>query len=166
MDEADAMSSAPAASYGLFTGDASVVIDEPVILDTAPTDSGYWNGWNRTDVPLTYPSTLSLSRQAVHFACIGIGFPLNALVACVIFRQRRLRNPRNTFWLGTIVCNLVALTNAIVEYAAFVSQDPLACFLFSSSAGMPYTVYLTKKSEVIKRRVSLKSRWACYWQLN
>lgn len=124
-------------ALGLFAADpenaAGVLIDDRASPDLAP-------GWNRTDVPLTYPSTLSLARQTVHLACIGTGYPLNALVLCVIFRQRRLRNPRNTFWLGTIVCNLLALTNAVVEYAAFVQQHGLACSLFSSTAGMPYMV--------------------------
>ena len=69
-----------------------------------------------------------------------MGFPLNAVVAGVIFRQRRLRNPRNTFWLGIIFCNLLALTNAIVEYVAFELMSPGACAVFRVTAGIPYTV--------------------------
>ena len=40
------------------------------------------------------------------------------MVAGVIIRQRRLRNPRNTFWLGIIFCNLLAFANAVIEYIA------------------------------------------------
>lgn len=50
----------------------------------------------------SYPPDLDGVRQFIHLACAGIGSPLNVMVANVIIRQRRLRNPRNTFWLGVI----------------------------------------------------------------
>lgn len=68
------------------------------------------------------------------------------MVASVIFRQRRLRNPRNTFWLGIIFCNLLAQTNAIVEYVAFELLNITACIIFRVTAGIPYTVPQTNQS--------------------
>ena len=50
------------------------------------------------------------------------------MVASVIIRQRRLRNPRNTFWLGVIFCNLLAFANALIEYAAYEMLSITACY--------------------------------------
>ena len=62
------------------------------------------------------------------------------MVASVIIRQRRLRNPRNTFWLGVIFCNLLAFANALIEYAAYEMLSITACLIFRVTAGIPYTV--------------------------
>lgn len=67
------------------------------------------------------------------------------MVASVIIRQRRLRNPRNTFWLGVIFCNLLAFANAVIEYIAFEQLNVTACLIFRITAGIPYTVNSFKK---------------------
>lgn len=98
--------------------------------------------WNQTGYE-SYPPSLDVTRQLIHLACVSLGCPLNATVFGVILRQKRLRNPRNTFWLGIIVCNVLALSNALVEYAAFAQMDFRACKVFRVTAGIPYTVRVT-----------------------
>lgn len=78
------------------------------------------------------------------------------MVASVIFRQRRLRNPRNTFWLGIVFCNLLAQTNALMEYAAFELMNALACAIFRVTAGIPYTVIQLMLKIVIFRTFTLR----------
>ncbi|XP_046447839.1 rhodopsin-like [Daphnia pulex] len=99
------------------------------------------SSWNETGYE-SYPPSLDGIRQFIHLACIWIGSPLNVMVASVIIRQRRLRNPRNTFWLGVIFCNLLAFANAVIEYIAFEQLNVTACLIFRVTAGIPYTLLL------------------------
>ncbi|XP_032788920.2 ultraviolet-sensitive opsin isoform X2 [Daphnia magna] len=113
----------------------------PTTYTLVCNDGNATSSWNQTGFE-SYPPDLDGVRQFIHLACAGIGSPLNVMVANVIIRQRRLRNPRNTFWLGVIFCNLLALTNAIIEYVAFELMSAQACIIFRITAGIPYTLIL------------------------
>ena len=78
----------------------------------------------------------------VQWVIIAIGLPLNILVAWVILRTRKLHNPRNAFWLGNVVCNLVTLLMGAFEATVVTwPQQPLDifCRIYSLLVGTPYT---------------------------
>ena len=90
------------------------------------------------------------------------GIPINVIIGIVIIVNRRLHNPRNTFWLGIIALNLLTIFHAILRLF-FVheemgaqqssgnstssadeetSEEGLLCLSFSFLTGKPYTVLL------------------------
>ena len=93
---------------------------------------------------------------------INKGIPINVIIGVVIIVNRRLHNPRNTFWLGIIALNLLTIFHAILRLF-FVheemgtqqssgnstssadeetSEEGLLCLSFSFLTGKPYTVLL------------------------
>ena len=79
----------------------------------------------------------------VRWVIIAIGLPLNILVAWVILRNRRLHNPRNAFWLGSIVCHLATLSMGALEAILFMNSQRehpnVFCHIYVLLASSPYT---------------------------
>lgn len=94
--------------------------------------------------PTVSPVTLSRVETIVHLICISQGIPINLLIGVVIARNRRLHNPRNTFWLGIIVLNLLTIFMAVLKLLVVHVDDPahFTCLLFSFMTGKPYTIVL------------------------
>ncbi|EFX82082.1 hypothetical protein DAPPUDRAFT_316623 [Daphnia pulex] len=95
--------------------------------------------------PIVTPVTLSRVETIVHLICLSQGIPINLLIGVVIARNRRLHNPRNTFWLGIIVLNLLTIFMAVLKLlVVHVADDPahFTCLLFSFMTGKPYTILL------------------------
>ena len=81
----------------------------------------------------------------VRWVAIAIGLPLNFLVAWVILRSRWQHNPRNVFWLGSIVCHLVTLLMGAFEAILVINppQHPnVFCQIYVLLIGSPYTILL------------------------
>jgi hypothetical protein len=94
--------------------------------------------------PTVTPVTLSRVETIVHLICLSQGIPINLLIGVVIARNRRLHNPRNTFWLGIIVLNLLTIFMAVLKLLVVHVDDPahFTCLLFSFMTGKPYTILL------------------------
>jgi hypothetical protein len=90
------------------------------------------------------PVTLSRVETIVHLICLSQGIPINLLIGVVIARNRRLHNPRNTFWLGIIVLNLMTMFMAVLKLlVVHVAQTAdFSCLVFSFMTGKPYTILL------------------------
>lgn len=97
---------------------------------------------------------LTSNMLIVHLVCICLGIPLNVFVGLVIIRNRRLHNPRNTFWLGSILCHLTALLFALLECLVSRSPSSVPCFMYSTMIGTSYTVLL------INSLLATLDRWA------
>ncbi len=97
--------------------------------------------------PVT-PVLLSRAETILHLICLSQGLPINLLIGLVIVRNRRLHNPRNTFWLGIIVLNLLTMFMAVLKLLTvhFASSDNIhvdySCLVFSFMTGKPYTILL------------------------
>jgi hypothetical protein len=95
--------------------------------------------------PTVTPVTLSRVETIVHLICLSQGIPINLLIGVVIARNRRLHNPRNTFWLGIIVLNLLTIFMAVLKLLVVHVDDP-AHFTFLllsfSMTGKSYTIVL------------------------
>ena len=84
----------------------------------------------------------SIFSWLVRWVAIAVGLPLNILVAWVILQNRRLHNPRNAFWLGSIVCHLATLLMGAFEAILVMNptQHPnVFCKMYVLLAGSPYT---------------------------
>ena len=97
---------------------------------------------------------LTSNMLIVHLVCICLGVPLNVFVGWVIIRNRRLHNPRNTFWLGSILCHLTALLFALLECLVSRSPSSVPCFMYSTMIGTSYTMLL------INSLLATLDRWA------
>jgi hypothetical protein len=97
---------------------------------------------------------LTSNMLIVHLVCICLGIPLNVFVGLVIIRNRRLHNPRNIFWLGSILCHLTALLFALLECLVSRSPSSVPCFMYSTMIGTSYTVLL------INSLLATLDRWA------
>ena len=84
----------------------------------------------------------SLFSGLVRWVIIAIGLPLNILVGWVILRNRRLHNPRNAFWLGSIVCHLVTLLMGAFEAILVMKHPNVFCQMYVLLVGSPYTILL------------------------
>ena len=87
-------------------------------------------------------------QQVNRFVCGIIGIPLNLLVVAVILRSRQLWTARNIFWLAINFFNTLALTQAIIELAAFYlyqrgdDSHRILCQIYSTIVGGPYVLLL------------------------
>lgn len=90
------------------------------------------------------PVTLSRVETIVHLICLSQGIPINLLIGVVIARNRRLHNPRNTFWLGIIALNLMTMFMAVLKLIVVHLGQPadFTCLIFSFMTGKPYTILL------------------------
>lgn len=90
------------------------------------------------------PVTLSRVETIVHLICLSQGIPINLLIGVVIARNRRLHNPRNTFWLGIIALNLMTMFMAVLKLIVVHLTQPadFTCLIFSFMTGKPYTILL------------------------
>ena len=98
------------------------------------------------DDEIVTPVTLSRAETILHLICLSQGVPINVLIGVVIVRNRRLHNPRNTFWLGIILLNLMTMFMAVlkllaIHVATLDDSDP-TCLTFSFLTGKPYTILL------------------------
>lgn len=90
------------------------------------------------------PVTVSRVETIIHLICLSQGIPINVLIGVVIARNRRLHNPRNTFWLGIIALNLMTMFMAVLKLLVVHVAQPgdFTCLFFSSTTGKPYTILL------------------------
>lgn len=94
------------------------------------------------------PVLVSRAETILHLICLSQGLPINLLIGVVIARNRRLHNPRNTFWLGIIALNLLTMFMAVLKLLTvhFAPTDNIhvdyTCLIFSFMTGKPYTILL------------------------
>ena len=98
---------------------------------------------------IVVPVTLTKAETILHLVCLSQGIPINLLIGIVIVRNRRLHNPRNTFWLGIIALNLLTMFMAVLKLmTVYFAQnkdhksEELTCLVFSFMTGKPYTILL------------------------
>ena len=132
---------------------------------------------DQNSVHLIIPIEFDIVRSVSHILLISVGVPLNLFVAVVILAFKRLHNkPRNVFWLGVTVSNILTLITILIEYLAFQLQNNFICAVFVSITGVAYTcllfnllLALTDRYVAIvyplwhHRRVTV--RWAIFSQL-
>ncbi|KZS06607.1 Uncharacterized protein APZ42_029889, partial [Daphnia magna] len=96
------------------------------------------------DFDLVTPVTLSRTETILYMICVSQGLPINLLIGFVIARNRRLHNPRNTFWFGIIVLNILNIFMTVLKMLVVYVAQPgdFTCLLFSSMTGKPYTILL------------------------
>lgn len=100
-----------------------------------------------SSLDIVTPVTLSRAETILHLICLSQGVPINLLIGVVIARNRRLHNPRNTFWLGIIFLNLLTMFMAVLKLLTVHTanlDDPTdyTCLVFSLMTGKPYTILL------------------------
>jgi len=91
------------------------------------------------------PVTLSQVETVLIVVLLSQGIPVNVLIAVVITSNRRLHNPRNTFWLGIIWLNLLTMMMSVLLLLAVYLPARHAkdfCLVFSLTTGKPYTILL------------------------
>ena len=91
------------------------------------------------------PVTMTKAETILNLVCLSQGLPINLLIAAVILHNRRLHNPRNTFWLGIIALNLVTILMAVLKMATvylLLVDGGFICLIFSFLTGIPYTILL------------------------
>ncbi|XP_045032475.1 olfactory receptor 226 [Daphnia magna] len=96
------------------------------------------------DFDLVTPVTLSRTETILYLICVSQGLPINLLIGFVIARNRRLHNPRNTFWFGIIVLNILNIFMTVLKMLVVYVAQPgdFTCLFFSSITGKPYTILL------------------------
>ena len=87
------------------------------------------------------PIVLTQTETILYFVCLSQGVPINVLVSVVVARNRRLHNPRNTFWFGITMLNLLTMFMSVLKMLAVHSGDYF-CLVFTFATGKPYTILL------------------------
>jgi hypothetical protein len=115
------------------------------------------DGGNCTAVVDVTPVTMTKAETILNLVCLSQGLPINVLIAAVILHNRRLHNPRNTFWLGIIALNLITILMAVLKMATVYLSPSVdisntfddgadgggfICLTFSFLTGIPYTILL------------------------
>lgn len=87
------------------------------------------------------PVVLTQTETILYFVCLSQGVPINVLVSVVVARNRRLHNPRNTFWFGITMLNLLTMFMSMLKLLA-VHGSVHFCLIFTFTTGKPYTILL------------------------
>ena len=72
---------------------------------------------------------------AIHLIGAAFGIRLNVFVGAVLICNPSLYNPRNTIWIGVIVCNILTLVMGLFEVWAIAWGDEEACLIFTVIMG-------------------------------
>ena len=99
------------------------------------------------DIPVFHLIPIQRINRIV---CSIFGILINGYLIGAIVRSRRLWTPRNIFWLGVTLFDVIAIWQSTVELVIYYlyrksSEDyylPL-CLVYSTLAGCPYGLLLT-----------------------
>ena len=128
-------------------------LEQAAVSDQNRSSDDGAGGGNCTLFDVT-PVTMTKAETILNLVCLSQGLPINLLIAAVILYNRRLHNPRNTFWLGIIALNLVTILMAVLKMATVYlliddssngrreATDGFICLIFSFLTGIPYTILL------------------------
>jgi len=128
-------------------------LEQAAVSDQNRSSDDGAGGGNCTIFDVT-PVTMTKAETILNLVCLSQGLPINLLIAAVILHNRRLHNPRNTFWLGIIALNLVTILMAVLKMATVYlliddssngrreATDGFICLIFSFLTGIPYTILL------------------------
>ena len=94
------------------------------------------------DGEIQHPIDLNLIIVVIHIICCCAGIPLNAFIAIVILRLKRLnRKPRNIFLFGIIFSNLLSFVTVIIEIVYFFHPSDLMCRIYVAAIGPSYVIF-------------------------
>ena len=94
------------------------------------------------DGNVQHPIDLDVVVVIIHIICCCAGIPLNAFIAIIILRSRRLhRKPRNIFLLGIVVSNLLSFISVIIEIVFYFHPSDFVCRIYVAVVSPSYVIF-------------------------